>query len=586
MNEGFLSFKKKILKEHLTKCLILSISLGLIVFGVLFLLWKLKAISLPIWSVIVIPIASIALSFCGPYFLLKPSDKKIAKRLDHELKLNEKVQTMVDYKDSDEFIACLQREDTENKLKAISLKALKFNLPIALIVLGVIGVASTTTAVSIPMKHDQNIVDPDKPFTLTELQIKRIEEVIAKIKESDINSELATSYENELNALIEKLKVITKQDTVNEEVLKTIETITGEMNDTNKNKIIGKALHSIESTFYDDNGRFKPLSSRKNDFIGKWMTKDENKKTLTITKTLVNVDGNSYAFENELVSSDSKLGDSITGFVPGSKTDSVEVVMGDGYITYNEENYYLYEGYTKIRDLGRAIYNFESNLNNYFQGIKDDYSELSSGLYGWQYTYAKTVADSTAIKTAIESTELSENDYYKALIEYSDTLSTIQNVTASKVLDTINKAVDTLEEKITEVFKSEKNNRDSVYYIEDELRDIFGLDPANRIEDKLEEDKDNSGDDNNSSDSNDDKISGGGYGEGETKYAHDDYFFHYDPATGESTFYAYGKFYTTYQGYFEALSNEGVLTDEMREFIESYFNKLNTGLDSEKNNKN
>ena len=586
MNEGFLNFKKKILKEHLTKCLILSISLGLIVFGVLFLLWKLKAISLPIWSVIVIPIASIALSFCGPYFLLKPSDKKIAKRLDHELKLNEKVQTMVDYKDSDEFIACLQREDTENKLKAISLKALKFNLPIALIVLGVIGVASTTTAVSIPMKHDQNIVDPDKPFTLTELQIKRIEEVIAKIKESDINSELATSYENELNALIEKLKVITKQDTVNEEVLKTIETITGEMNDTNKNKIIGKALHSIESTFYDDNGRFKPLSSRKNDFIGKWMTKDENKKTLTITKTLVNVDGNSYAFENELVSSDSKLGDSITGFVPGSKTDSVEVVMGDGYITYNEENYYLYEGYTKIRDLGRAIYNFESNLNNYFQGIKDDYSELSSGLYGWQYTYAKTVADSTAIKTAIESTELSENDYYKALIEYSDTLSTIQNVTASKVLDTINKAVDTLEEKITEVFKSEKNNRDSVYYIEDELRNIFGLDPANRIEDKLEEDKDNSGDDNNSSDSNDDKISGGGYGEGETKYAHDDYFFHYDPATGESTFYAYGKFYTTYQGYFEALSNEGVLTDEMREFIESYFNKLNTGLDSEKNNKN
>lgn len=586
MNEGFLSFKKKILKEHLTKCLVLSISLGLLVFGVLFLLWKLKVISLPIWSVIIIPIALVALSFCGPYFLLKPSDKKIAKRLDHEFKLNEKVQTMVDYKDSDEFIACLQREDTENKLKSISLKALKFNLPIALIVLGVIGVASTTTAVSIPMKHDQNIVDPDKPFTLTELQIKRVEEVIAKVKESDINSELAKNYENELNELIEKLKVITKQDTVNEEVLKTIETITSKMNDTNKNKIIGKALHDIERTFYDDNGRFKPISSRKNDFVGKWMTNDENKKTITVTKTLINVDGKSYAFENELVSSDSNPGDTITGFVPGSKTDSAEVVMGNGYITYNEENYYLYEGYTKIRDLGRAIYNFENNLTNYFQGIKDDYSELSSGLYGWQYTYAKTIADSAAIKAAIESTELSENDYYKAFIEYSDTLNTIQTITASKVLDTINKAVDALEETITDTFKLEKNNRDSVYYIEDELRDIFGLDPANRTEDKLEEDKDISGDDNNSSESKDDKISGGGYGEGETKYAHDDYFFHYDPATGESTFYAYGKFYTTYQGYFEALSNEGVLTDEMREFIESYFNKLNTGLDSEKNNKN
>ena len=275
MNEGFISFKKKILKEHLTKCLILSISLGLIVFGGLFLLWKLQAISLPIWMVIIIPVACFIISFCGPYFLLKPCDKRIAKRLDHELKLNEKVQTMVDYKDSDEFIACLQREDTENKLKAISLKALKFNLPIALIVLGVIGVASTTTAVSIPMKHEQSPVEPEKPFTLTELQIKRIEEIIAKVKESNINSELTSSYENELNALIEKLKVITKQDTVNEEVLKTIEKITKEMNDTNKNKAIGKALNSIESTFYDDNGKFKPVSSRKNAFVGKWMTNEE-----------------------------------------------------------------------------------------------------------------------------------------------------------------------------------------------------------------------------------------------------------------------------------------------------------------------
>lgn len=50
------------------------------------------------------------------------------------------------------------------------------------------------------------------------------------------------------------------------------------MNDTNKNKAIGKVLNSIESTFYDDNGKFKPVSSRKNAFVGKWMTKDEQKK--------------------------------------------------------------------------------------------------------------------------------------------------------------------------------------------------------------------------------------------------------------------------------------------------------------------
>ena len=132
-----------------------------------------------------------------------------------------------------------------------------------------------------------------------------------------------------MNALIEKLKVITKQDTVNEEVLKTIEKITNEMNDTNKNKAIGKALNSIESTFYDDNGKFKPVSSRKNAFVGKWMTKDEQKKTITITKTLVNANGKSYAFEKELASGNYKPGDTITGFIPGSKTESCEIIMGN-----------------------------------------------------------------------------------------------------------------------------------------------------------------------------------------------------------------------------------------------------------------
>lgn len=586
MNEGFISFKKKILKEHLTKCLILSISIGLIVFGTLFLLWKFKVISLPIWAVIGIPIILLAGIFCAIYFIFKPNDKKIAKRVDNELKLNEKVQTMVDYKDSNEFIACLQREDTENKLKNISLKTLKFNLPIALIILGVVGIATTTTAVSIPVRHEQNPIEPEKPFTLTELQIQKIKEIIANINNSEIDANLAKDYAEELNALIEKLKVTTKQDVVNEEVLKTIETINQKKTDMNKNKIFGKALNDIESTFYDDNGRFKPIASRKNSFIGRWMTNDENKKTLTITKTLTTINGTSYAFENELGSNNNKSGDKLIAYLPNSKTDSVEIIMGDGYITYNNENYYLYEGYTKIRDLGRALYNYESNLSNYFQNIKDEYSELSSGLYGWNYTYAKTVVDATAIKDAIESTNLSETTYYKSFIEYSEKLQGVQTLSVSKVLDTINEAVDTLEENISNVLKIEKNNQDCAYHIEDELRNIFELDAANRIDDKLEEDQDSASDGSDTGESNGDKISGGGYGEGETKYAHDDYFFHYDPATGEATFYAYGKFYLTYQGYFEALSNEGALTDEMREFIESYFNKLNTGLDSEKNNNN
>ncbi len=124
MDEGFNKFKKRVLKEHLIKCLILGVCLSAIINALLFVM--LKRIPFDLHFVIYLLFFAI-LSFGLTYLFYKtrmPSDLKIAKRLDKTFLLNEKVQTMVKFEDKDNKILKLQKLDTENNLKNIPIKKL------------------------------------------------------------------------------------------------------------------------------------------------------------------------------------------------------------------------------------------------------------------------------------------------------------------------------------------------------------------------------------------------------------------------------------------------------------------------------
>ncbi|MBQ9097844.1 MAG: hypothetical protein IJY50_00235 [Clostridia bacterium] len=105
------------------------------------------------------------------YFLkYRPDVHEVARRVDR-LGLQERVVTMLEYQQDDSYIATLQRENAETKLKSVEHRKLRFRLPTALIVLAavalVLGSGMTTVvglAESEVIPSGSDLVNPEDPL--------------------------------------------------------------------------------------------------------------------------------------------------------------------------------------------------------------------------------------------------------------------------------------------------------------------------------------------------------------------------------------------------------------------------------------
>ncbi len=120
----------KIKRTQLLRAVVTAVSAGLsagfLAVGAVLLAWKLGAFSLSagaaagICAGICVGVA--ALIGLPLFFALRPSDEKIARRLDAEHGLNEKIQTMVEYGNREGEMVALQRADAAERLERLPAK--------------------------------------------------------------------------------------------------------------------------------------------------------------------------------------------------------------------------------------------------------------------------------------------------------------------------------------------------------------------------------------------------------------------------------------------------------------------------------
>lgn len=92
------------------------------------------------WIVIVITVIVLVVTFLiGHKKLFVDKDKNIAKRVDN-LGLEDRVVTMVQFKDDESLIAKLQRKDAESNIKKIEPKKVKFSFPLFLTIPTVVSI--------------------------------------------------------------------------------------------------------------------------------------------------------------------------------------------------------------------------------------------------------------------------------------------------------------------------------------------------------------------------------------------------------------------------------------------------------------
>lgn len=580
MNEGFISFKKKILKRHLIIDILLSISIFLIIFGILFLLTKLNTIKLNVIVDLIIGLICGITTFLISFFLFKPNDKKIAKMLDKQFSLNEKVQTMVELKDTDNFIANLQREDCENKLKEIPLKNLKFKVPVVLIILALCGVTSTVTAAAIP----QTTTIKDTTYNPTNDILVKLEQLKKDVNNTNINSSLKSNYVAEIDKLIELIQSGIDESNLNTNVLNTIDNVLVLNKNYCTNKSFGKAMNAIEDVEYSDS-----FTNRTNLFYGTWKSKGENKSTIRISQTAIEVRNTSYALDDDTQKNIAKL-EEITAILPEDSTQTVTVKLdkGNNCIVYNNTSYYLVEDFTYYKAIGRNIYNYENNIANLISFLSQDYETMYSN--GASFLIKRIKEEITSLNKVLEASSLNDtNSYYNALNEFINAMQTATTSGTGKLKNNINKALENLQSALVEKLDDEINSYNCADMINTRLREIFSLPQKEEDSDKLKNEEDDSKIDNSSSGSGDSDTDqteySGGKGAGDPVYASDDPFFSLN-SDGEPEFadndkglYVYSHFYAEYQALYLNLKNDGTLTDEeIVEYLNTYFDKLVNGL--------
>ena len=214
MNESFNKFKKKILLEAIIKSVGIAVAVGLLCFTVPYLIVEIKKINVNeffVLQLIFISYGVINVLFGLLFLILFPRKLKVAKRIDKQLDLKQKVQTMVEYENVDNPMTNYQREDTLKILSNISLKKFAMKFSVFFFVLVSIALALGVTTIVVASIEDT----PDGPpiieqpsYDLDNWTVRALLDLIEVVETSNINKDLKDPVVQNLKSLLISLEVI------------------------------------------------------------------------------------------------------------------------------------------------------------------------------------------------------------------------------------------------------------------------------------------------------------------------------------------------------------------------------------------
>lgn len=252
MGRGFLKFRKRFLISALIKGAITGIFAAGLSVSLLLLADKLDFISAELWLYIVSAVSVAAVTFGAVFFFLYPRDRKIAKRIDDDLGLHEKVQTMVAFSASDDPMSVLQREDTEARLSVASVKQIRERRIWAFLIVPVIAVAMLSVAIITPAKEPEEIGGgeevEDPVFELDNWQRTALLNLIESVKKSKMQDEPKALTVEQLENLLLALEDAAFESEMKENVIGVISEIRSITAKANSYSEISAALRESEET--------------------------------------------------------------------------------------------------------------------------------------------------------------------------------------------------------------------------------------------------------------------------------------------------------------------------------------------------
>lgn len=268
--ESFIKLKKKSLIAAIIISIVVGVFSALFAVGVVMLSVKLSANKLAWYFYLIIGIGGCLLSGGITFLFIRPTDKSVAKRLDNEYGLNERTQTMLEFKEQDSAMLRLQREDAEARLKNLPKK--KFSLPVVksllkktwqYIVVAVLGISFFLAGAIVPSRYVPPFSDN---FTYDDWEASALEQLIEDIKNSQTEDKVKLPVVESLTLLNEELKTTTLKSEMKVKVKACASTIDEAVILANSYRAVAEALNYYNELNDFKNALVKAADSYKNEY--------------------------------------------------------------------------------------------------------------------------------------------------------------------------------------------------------------------------------------------------------------------------------------------------------------------------------
>lgn len=235
MSAGFMKFKRRQTVSAIIKSVVFALSLGILTSSLIIVIQKIKYNAISPLLPILVGVGALLLGGGCLFAILYPYNKRLARRLDNELQLGERTQTMLQYAADTTEMAKIQRSDTDARLLALPKNALKERRIILHIIAPILAIAILLPAILIPIKAvtDAQGGDKEPDFIATDWQKTAVSELIAWVEESELESQPKVTVLERLNELLVALDTPTPTSQMQEYVVGVILDVDGAINEVN-----------------------------------------------------------------------------------------------------------------------------------------------------------------------------------------------------------------------------------------------------------------------------------------------------------------------------------------------------------------
>ncbi len=244
---GYVRFKKKLRRNALIKSLIFGLSCGLLSAAGVMLYQKLMThqpallLYLPIGAGVAVVLGLLA------FLILRPSDRRIAYKLDRDLALGEKVQTMLAFEHEDSEMLTLQREDADRRLQEAPKSAVRDRRAWVHAFAPVLACALLTVAIITPVKAvELPPEEPEPPFELSSWQETALAELIEEVKASDMESAPKQVVVEELETLLDSLRVTATEKDMKAMVITVISNLNSIIREHNSANVFSPCMSASQ----------------------------------------------------------------------------------------------------------------------------------------------------------------------------------------------------------------------------------------------------------------------------------------------------------------------------------------------------